>query len=225
MVRVGGRVQNAKALYASRHTIILYGKHPITKFLISSEHLRLLHAGPTLIMGSLCCRYHIIGCRVRSITRKCRTTIKPQHQLLGQLPSKRLTLGFVFENVGIDYAGPFNIMYGSVRKLTIIKAYFCIFVSVSVKAVHLQSVSDLTTDAFIATLRRIIVRRGKPSLIWSDHGTNFVGTVHQMKEFAEFPKEQKLQGVVSQFCSTQGISWKFSPERAPNLGGLWESAV
>ena len=56
----------------------------------------------------------------------------------------------------------------------LIKAYVCVFVSLSVKAVHLELVSDLTSEAFIATLRRFISRRGKPSLIWSDNGTNFV---------------------------------------------------
>ena len=39
------------------------------------------------------------------------------------------------------------------------------------------------------------------------------------------PQTSETQGVISQFCSTQGISWKFIPERAPNFGGLWESAV
>ena len=140
---------------------ILHGKHPITKLIISSEHTRLLHAGPTLVMASLCRHYHIVGCRkaIRSITRKCiicrRTTVKPQSQLLGQLPSERVTPGSVLENVGVDYAGPFYIKYGSVRKPTIIKAFVCVFVSLSV---HLESVSDLTTDA---TLRRFIARRGK----------------------------------------------------------------
>ena len=232
LVRVGGRVHNTKFSYDSRHPIVLHGKHPITKLIISSEHVRLLHAGPTLVMASLCSRYHIVGCRkaVRSITRKCitcrRTTVKPKNQLMGQLPPERVTPGSVFENVGVDYAGPFLIKYGSVRKPTIIKAYVCVFVSLSVKAVHLEMVSDFTTGAFIATLRRFIARRGRPSLIiWSDHGTNFVGAAHELKELSEFLERQKTQGVISQFCSIQGISWKFIPERAPNFGGLWESAV
>ena len=171
LVLVGGRVRNAGISYASRHPVIIHGKYPITKLIISSEHLRLLHAGPTLVMASLCHQYHIIGCRkaVRSITRKCvtcrRTTVKPQNQLLGQLPSEHVTPGTVFENVGVDYAGPFLIKYGSVRKPTIIKAYVCVFVCLSVKAVHLESVSDLTTDAFIATLRRFTARLSKPSHI------------------------------------------------------------
>ncbi len=55
--------------------------------------------------------------------------------------------------------------YGYVRKPTIVKAYVCVFVSLSVKAVHLELVSDLTSVAFIAALRRFISRRGKPKLI------------------------------------------------------------
>lgn len=75
LVQVGGRVRNAGISYASRHPIIFHGKHPMKKLIISSEHSRLLHAGPTLVMASLCRQYHIIGCRkaVRSITRKCVT--------------------------------------------------------------------------------------------------------------------------------------------------------
>ena len=145
--------------------------------------------------------------------------------MLGQLPIEGTTLGPIFKKVGIDYAGPFYIKYGSVRKPTIVKAYACVFVvSLSVKAVHLELVSDLTSEAFIACLRRFAARRGKPSLILSDHGTNFVGADRELKEFVDFLKHQKTQGVISEFCSTQHIQWRFIPERAPHFGGLWEAA-
>ena len=85
----------------------------------------------------------------------------------------------------------------------------CIFVSLIIKAVHLELVSDLTTDAFIAALRRFIARRGKPSLIWSDHGTNFVGVVRELKEFIAFFQNQKTQGLISEFCAIQYITWKY----------------
>jgi len=71
----------------------------------------------------------------------------------------------VFGKVGVDYAGPILIKYGHVRKLTIVKSYICVFVSLTVKAIHLELVSDLTTDAFIACLRCFISHRGIPSLI------------------------------------------------------------
>ena len=145
--------------------------------------------------------------------------------MLGQLPAERLIPGLVFDHVGVDYAGPVYIKYGFVRKPTIIKAYICVFVSLSVKAVHLELVSDLTTEAFIAALRRFISRRGRPSTVWSDHGTNFVGADREIKELVRFLEDKRTQGDISEFCSTQNIDWKFIPERAPHFGGLWEAAV
>ena len=70
-----------------------------------------------------------------------------------------------------------------------------------------------------------MARRGKPTCLWSDNGTNFVGASRELKELKNFLEEQKTQEMISKFCSVQGISWKFIPERAPHFGGLWEAAV
>lgn len=108
------------------------------------------------------------------------------------------------------------------RKPVIVKAYVCLYVSLSV---HLEPVSDLTADAFIASLRHFIARRGKPSLILSDHGTNFTGANRELKEIYEFFNKQKTQGDVAHFRLAQCIEWKFISERAPHFGGLWEAPV
>ena len=145
--------------------------------------------------------------------------------MLGQLPIERTTPVPVFDTTGVDYAGPVYLKRGSVRKPTIIKAYISVFVSLTIKAVHLDLVSDLTSDAFIACLRRFIARRGKPSLILSDHGSNFVGASREIKELMEFLKQRGNQKTIFKFCSLQNINWKFIPERAPHFGGLWEASV
>ena len=62
----------------------------------------------------------------------------PHPQLLGQLPGNRLDAGPVFDKIGIDYAGPFLIKSDPVRRPTITKAYICVFVSFTAKAVHLE---------------------------------------------------------------------------------------
>lgn len=85
--------------------------------------------------------------------------------MLGQLPIERITPGHVFDKVGVGYTGPVYIKYGYVRRPTVVKAYICVFVSLSVKAVHLELVSDLTANAFIAALRCFISHHGKPTLI------------------------------------------------------------
>ena len=93
------------------------------------------------------------------------------------------------------------------------------------KAVHIEAVSDLTSEAFLAYLRRFTSRRGKPVLLWSDYGSNFIGTKHILKELYEFMRQRDTNEAISNFCSTQGITWDFIPEHAPYFGGLWESAV
>ena len=231
LLRVGGRERNSNRAFSCQHPIIVHGGHPITRLIVRSEHVRLLHAGPTLLACSLNRRYHIVGGRktVRSITRACvncrRVAAKPQVQLMGQLPAERVTPDIVFSKVGLDYAGPLQLKLGLTRKPTIVKAYVCVFVSLSVRAVHLELVSDLTTSAFIACLRRFISRRGKPSLLWSDHGTNFAGASREIQELIKFMETQQTQKSISEFCTVQGIEWRFIPEHTPHFGGLWEAAV
>ena len=166
LLRVGGRTQQALEPYERRHPFIIPSKHRFTKMLIEYEHARLMHAGPTLVAASLARRFAIVGARqaVRDVTRRCvicrRVASKPRPQLLGRLPADRLRPGPVFDKVGVDYAGPILVKSGYVRKPIITKAYVCVFVSFTVKAVHLEPVSDLTTEAFLETLRRFITRRG-----------------------------------------------------------------
>ena len=139
---------------------------------------------------------------------------------MGQLPLARVTPDIVFERVGVDYAGPMYLKLGHVRKPTIVKSYVCVFVSLIVKSVHLELVSDLTSTAFIACLRRFVGRRGKPSHILSDNGSNFIGASHELFELAQFLRQQQTAGDISDFCSAQGSEWSFIPEHAPHFGGL-----
>nr|CAH7717100.1 unnamed protein product [Callosobruchus chinensis] len=59
------------------------------------------------------------------------------------------------------------------RGTKISKCYVALFVCFLSKAVHLELVTDLSKDCFILALLRFISRRGKPSRIFSDNGTNF----------------------------------------------------
>ena len=144
LIRLSGRQSNCRLPYSQRYPVILDGGHQLTWMIICYEHHRLLHAGFTALIASLNRRFHIIGIRrhVRSITRSCivccRQSIKPQSKKMGKLPPTPSHPGTVFNNVGVDYAGPIKLKSGPVRKPTVVKAYICIFVSMSVKAVHIE---------------------------------------------------------------------------------------
>ena len=195
--------------------------------IIRAEHLHLLHVGPTMLTSSICVRFHIIRGKnfIRDMTRACVTcrqySARPQPQLMGQLPIERVTPGLIFEKVGVDYAGSIYVKYRYIRKPTLVKAYIWMLVSLTVKAVHLKLVSDLTTEAFIACLRRFIARRGKPSTIWSDHGTNFVGANREIKEFVQFLNKRENAKKVSKFVLSKksiGVSFLNMPHTLSGCG-------
>ena len=86
--------------------------------------------------------------------------------------------------------------------------------SLSVKVVHLEPVTELTcsTSSFIGTLQRLIASRGIPSIMWSDNGTNFVGAAKELKELIRSSE-------VAGHSTHQGIQWKFIPECAQISAG------
>jgi len=138
------------------------------------------------------------------------------------LPPERIIPDMVFEHVVLIFQ--VHLKQGSTCKPVIVKSYVCIFVSMSVKAVHLELVFDLSTELFISCLRRFIARRGKPSSIHSDYGTNFIGACRVLKELYAFLLSKETEETICNFCSTQNNNWHFIPKCSPFLGGLWEVA-
>ena len=122
---------------------------------------------------------------------------------MGDLPKVRVSKAKPFSNVGIDYCGPFFIKEKKHRNQNKVKVYVCVFVCLVVKAIHLEVVRDLTTDGFIAALKRFTSRRGSPKNIFSDNGTNFVGANNQLKELCLI-QLKRTSKKVSQFPQQKG---------------------
>ena len=75
-----------------------------------------------------------------------------------------------FTSVGMDYFGPFEVKQGR----SCVKRWGCLFTCLSVRAVRMEIVNSLDTDAMISALRRFISLRGYPKEIRNDCATNFV---------------------------------------------------
>ncbi|XP_076660789.1 uncharacterized protein LOC143364215 [Halictus rubicundus] len=134
----------------------------------------------------------------------------------------RVTETRPFTNIGVDYCGPFFIKERKFRNRAKIKVYVAVFICFSTKAIHLEVVSDMTTEAFVAALKRFIARRGICKNIYSDNGTNFVGANNDLTELSRVLREDKR---VRRFLEDKEISWHFMPALSPHFGGLWEAAV
>ena len=119
---------------------------------------------------------------------------------------------------GIDFTGPFSIRMSKGRGAKSTKGYLAVFVCMAVRAVHLEVVSDLTTDAFLAAFAQFTARRGVCSKIFSDNGTTFKGAASELSRLFDATSPE-LQRMVGQLGS-QGTSWEFIPPRAPHFGGL-----
>jgi len=105
------------------------------------------------------------------------------------------------------------------RRPVVLKAYICVFVCFSTKAVHLEVVSDLTSDSFLASLWRFIARRGKAQSISSDNGINFIEAKGQLDKLYILLGKSASQGKIHHFCADQTIEWNFISECSPHFGG------
>jgi len=231
LLRVGGRLKNSDLRFDTRHPILLPRSHALTLRVVEREHIRNMHAGVQATMAAVRQRFWPLSLRstTRKVIQRCLpcSRVRPQRSeaLMGSLPIGRVSVSRPFSHCGVDYAGPVILREGKRRNAKNLKAYVAVFVCFATKAVHIELVSDLTSDAFIGAFKRFISRRGKPTNMYSDNGTTFVGAQKQLKELYDIYRKQQTQSDINQFLCDREISWSFIPPNAPHFGGLWEAAV
>jgi len=229
VLRVGGRIKHALLAFDEKHPIILPPQSHLTSLIIDYCHTRVLHGGVQQTLDHLRQRYWLPGGRaaVKTHIHRCVRCVRwraaaPQ-QIMGNLPGTRITPSRPFEHTGVDYAGPVMLRTTKGRGHKAVKAFIAVFICFSTRAVHVDVVSDYTTEAFLAALRRFVARRGVPRALYSDCGTNFTGAAAELRRlFTASSRESRLIGGA---LADQGIQWKFNPPAAPHFGGLWEAAV
>lgn len=219
LLRVGGRLSHSDLSYDRKYPALLPSKHRLTELLIRDFHNRYLHPGLQTLQFLLSQQFWILSPKraIQRVVSNCvrcfRARPRASIPLMGDLPAARVNQIKAFSCAGVDYGGPFTITMGRGRAIRSQKAYLCLFVCFATKALHLELVSDLTSEAFLAALRRFVARRGRCSQLFSDCGTNFVGA-HKI-----------LINHMQSASKTEGISWAFNPPSAPHFGGLWEAGI
>ncbi|GBO10230.1 hypothetical protein AVEN_167601-1, partial [Araneus ventricosus] len=228
ILRVGGRLKNANLEYDAKHQIILPNGHKITKLIFEFYHKKYLHVGAQGLLHQVRLRYWPLNGKstARMMVHNCVICYKNKpviaDQIMGNLPKERVTPTSAFTNCGIDFCGPFLIKFKNQRKGIYSKIYVAIFICLSTKAIHLETVSDLSSEAFIASLKRFIARR-KMAMIITDNATNFKGAKSELNRL--FNLIRKPDECLANYLSSERINWKLIPPRSPNFGGLWEAGV
>lgn len=232
LLRINSRISNADHLsFDQKFPIILPRRHFVSQLITRHAHIATFHGTQQQTLLLINQRYHIIRgtTLVKNVIHNCikcfRFKCGVQSQLMAPLPYSRTTPNIrPFQSCGVDLAGPFNIKKWKGRCNQFLKAYFAIFVCFSTKAVHIEVVVDLSSAEFIAAYRRFISRRGVPTDIHSDCGTNFVGAegiiTRKRSEYLE-KWNSEMAKQMSEFHTT----WHFNSPSAPHMGGLWEAGV
>lgn len=230
ILRMGGRLSNALVSYEQKHPAILPPYHPFTSLLIRMYHRENLHSGTQFVLCFLRRKYWIIHGRnaVKKEVKFCvkcfKCNPKITDQYMGDLPGARVQPSFPFMKTGVDYCGHFWLK-ANPRGTVKTKGYICVFRCMVTGGIHLELVSDMSTEGFMNALYRFVGRRGEVAEIFSDNGTNFKGAVHVLNGLYKMLIDKRTQVKLAEWCEAKYVDWHFIPPRSPHMGGTWESAV
>lgn len=222
--RVGGRLCNSSLPNSIKHPAIIPKDHHITKMIIAHHHERIKHQGKGLTLNEIRSHgYWIPGINraVASYIRQCvicRRYRKPtEEQRMADLPPERVEPSPPFTFCGMDCFGPFLTKQG--RKEN--KRYGLLFTCLSSRAVHIEMLDDMSTDALINGLRCFIAIRGAVRQIKSDQGSNFVGAKNELKEALKEVDADRLAA----FLTEKQCDFCMNAPYSSHVGGVWERQI
>ena len=225
VIRSASRLRENRSLpFDMRCPVILHKDHPAVRLFAEYVHAEVLqHSGEKALSNELQQRLHIPY--VRSLARKIRSecltcrrqyaTRKPQER--APLPSYRVPdfvrNHAVFESIAADMFGPMKVKVGGKTQ----KSYGLVLTCTRYRAVHLELMLSASEDSLALAFSRFFARRGRPRLIRTDQGSNFVGLRNTLKEL-----EKKLDDT---HIRDDPIRWDLNTAHAPWTGGVAEIMV
>lgn len=220
-IRLRSRIQAVQDMTEDfKSPMVLDGDHPTVKSWVRAIHRQLHHAGVEATVNECRQQYWVLRLRptARSVLRQClfcrMKTGAPPYPRTGDLPQCRLAHHRrPFTYAGVDYFGPLSVTVGRARQ----KRYVAIFTCLTTRAIHLEVAGSLSTDSAVMAVRRMIARRGCPTEIWSDNGTNLKAADKELR--------QQIDEATAEEAAKRTIAWRYIPPGAPFMGGAWERMV
>ena len=114
----------------------------------------------------------------------------------------------------MDFTGALYVQHSGKEE----KVYVCLFTCATTRAVHLEIVTDLSTDTFLLAFRRFASRKSLPHVVISDNGSTYLSAAEELQTLLSCKDLKESLG-------RHGVSWKFIPKRPPWYGGFWERLI
>ena len=221
-IRSKGRINNSELPLDAITPLFLPNKSYLVDLLIHHIHSSHNHIGlsQTLSLYRQRCWTPKIRSRIKSLLIRCVSCQRVKGRTLPQplpppLPAERVQWVPPFSHVGVDHTGSYAIKDPQGRKT---KAYICLFVCVTTRAVHLEVVENLTTSSFIMCLRRLAATKGMPTLILLDNRRTFIAG-------ETFLLDLQLDPSVREYLQSKNVRWKHQTPRSPWMGSHFERLV
>lgn len=148
----------------------------------------------------------------------CRKLRRPtEEQRMADLPSERTNPSPPFTYCGMDCFGPFITKQG--RKD--LKRYGLLFTCFSSRAIHIEMLNDMSTDAFINGLRCFVALRGAVRQIKCDQGTNYIGAKNELKNALKEIDANRL----TVFLAEKQCDFVLNASHSSHAGGVWERQI
>ena len=156
----GDRLQFSQIPSYQKSPIILPAKDCLIEKLILHVHCRNGHSSQDTTIAILRERFYIVHIRekVHRVLRNCvvcrHFATQPLRPKIGALPSERVNPALAFTDVGLDFTGPIYLKNEEIVRMR--KSYICIFTCTHSRMVHFELVNNMTTEEFLAALRRMV---------------------------------------------------------------------
>jgi len=187
--------------------------YPLTRLLVYTAHL---HAGVSNTVAALRQQFWIPSARqlVKQLLRKCVPCCKvlerpcpiPESPLLPQSHTKE---GRPFEITSVDFTGALYVRNSGHES----KVYICLFTCGLFRAVHLEVVTDLSTETFLQAFWRFVSCKSLPCLMIPDNASTFESASEELRKL--FNLRELMEAL-----STRGGRWQFIPKQDPWYGGF-----
>lgn len=220
ILRTKGRIEKATSLeYEITHPTLLAKGHSLTLLIIKDCHEKCSHLGIASTLNKLrrsgfwvprgrqavktalsdcylCKRFNALAFKYPKVTN---------------LPKHRVNLIKPFLHTGVDFTGHLWIEGDK----GVCKMYLLVFTCLTIRAIHLELVPDMSTRSFLLALMRFTNMYGIPSHIYSDNARSFIAGCNMMEEVftsTEFKTEYQSYNIkhirIPQYSAWVGSTWE-----------------